>query len=278
MPRTRLIFPLVPVTPEFPPASKFSSMEETASIDFSITRRIADKRTAPSMQSKRRDLFEIILVYGMVLLVFWTPGPWQLLAGAGAAISIAAIAFTSADSFRSAGLCRKNLSCALWAVGSSLGVAVLAVVAAGRMHTLHLPSSPVQLVWRSSLYFVWACIQQWVLQGFFLSRLLRVLDHSTWAAGAAAVLFAMAHTPSPILMAVTLVCGLAACLFFLRYRSLYPLIAAHMILGTVIAVTIPEPVDHDMYVGLAYLHYAKSMDRSAQPQRPDRIHRGVGES
>jgi membrane protease YdiL (CAAX protease family) len=78
-------------------------------------------------------------------------------------------------------------------------------------------------------------------------------------------LFAVAHLPSPILTLITLVCGLAACLFFLRYRSLFPLVIAHAILGISIAVSVPGPLDHNMRVGLAYLTYAEKTHSPAHP-------------
>jgi len=64
-----------------------------------------------------------------------------------------------------------------------------------------------------------------------------------------------------------------ACLLFLRYRNLYPLAMAHAILGITIAITIPGAVDHNMRVGLGYLHYSPRyhwhhplwMRRSPQP-------------
>jgi membrane protease YdiL (CAAX protease family) len=228
------------------------------------------KGAAPATRSKRRDLVEILTIYGMVLIIFWTPPPWQNLLWCVAAASIAAIIFNSLDSFNQAGMGRGSLSCSLWAVAAALLVAAIAVTLAGRMHTLHLPGTPGLFLERTCIYAVWASIQQLVLQRFFLSRLLHVLGDSTWAAAAAAMLFAAAHLPSPILTLVTLVCGLAACIFFLRYRSLYPLAIAHFILGVCIAITVPGPVDHNMRVGLAYLTYAEKSaplaNSTASPQ------------
>jgi membrane protease YdiL (CAAX protease family) len=83
----------------------------------------------------------------------------------------------------------------------------------------------------------------------------RLLPSARSAALAAAVLFALAHLPNPILTSVTLFWGFAACLLFLRYRNLYPLALAHAILGIAIAITVPGPVDHNMRVGLGYLTY-----------------------
>ena len=70
------------------------------------------------------------------------------------------------------------------------------------------------------------------------------------------------HLPNPLLTVVTLICGLASCLFFVRYRNLWPLAIAHAILGVSIAITIPGSMHHNMRVGLGYLTY---VDRSASP-------------
>jgi membrane protease YdiL (CAAX protease family) len=210
-------------------------------------------RTTPS---RRRDWFEITSVYGMVLLVFWTPRPWQDLLWVGAAAVVTAIILKSRQSLQAMGVCKGKLSCWLWALAATLAVAGLAVVLAAYLHTLHLPETPKSFLGRSCLYALWALIQEVVLQCFFLARLLHLIGNATGAAVTTAVLFALAHLPSPILMAITLVCGLAACLFFLRFRTLYPLAIAHAILGLSIAITVPRAVDHNMSVGLAYLTYS----------------------
>jgi membrane protease YdiL (CAAX protease family) len=144
-------------------------------------------------------------------------------------------------------------------------VAGLAVILAAYMHTLHLPGTPKSFLERTCVYTLWALVQEVVLQCFFLSRLLHLIGNTTGAAVTTAVLFALAHLPSPILMAITLVCGLAACLFFLRFRTLYPLAIAHAILGLAIAITVPRAVDHNMSVGLAYLTYGNEPPQLLKP-------------
>ena len=75
-----------------------------------------------------------------------------------------------------------------------------------------------------------AFVQQGLLQDFLLPRLLRLTHGPGMAALAAAGMFSLAHLPNPILTVCTFVWGLAACLFFLRYRNLYSLSIAHAIL------------------------------------------------
>ena len=85
----------------------------------------------------------------------------------------------------------------------------------------------------------------------------RLTSNPRSGALAAATVFSLAHLPNPILTVVTFVWGLAACLFFLRYRNLYTLAIAHAILGITLAITVPGPVIHNMRLGLGYLTYAQ---------------------
>jgi hypothetical protein len=110
-------------------------------------------------------------------------------------------------------------------------------------------------------YALFSTVQQFLLQSFFLLRMVRVFPRARQAAFAAAGLFALAHLPNPILAGLTLVWGTLACMIFLRYRNLYPLAIAHAILGITIGVSIPGPVIHNMRVGLGYLRYRKGMPR-----------------
>ena len=77
----------------------------------------------------------------------------------------------------------------------------------------------------------------------------------TPAIALAAVLFAAAHIPNPLLVALTLIWGAISCTLFLRYRNLYALALAHGILGMTLAVTVPNPIARHMRVGLGYLEY-----------------------
>ncbi|MGB0064117.1 MAG: CPBP family intramembrane glutamic endopeptidase, partial [Terracidiphilus sp.] len=104
-------------------------------------------------------------------------------------------------------------------------------------------------------YAIWSGVQQFLLLGVFLLRFLRLITRPASAALLASVLFALAHLPNPILTTVTFVWGFAACMLFLRYRNIYPLMIAHAVLGIAVAMTVPGPVDHNMRVGLGYLTY-----------------------
>ena len=118
-----------------------------------------------------------------------------------------------------------------------------------------LPHGPPPLIEGFWAYAIWSGVQQFLLQCFFLSRLLRLLPSPRIAAFSAAGLFAVAHLPNPVLAVLTIVWGSVACLIFLRYRNLYPLAMAHAVLGITIAIAVPGHVDHNMRVGLGYLNH-----------------------
>jgi membrane protease YdiL (CAAX protease family) len=217
-------------------------------------------------RGKRRILVELAIPYVLILLVCWTPRPLQRFLWLVAAASIVAITCVSFDGLKAMGLRAVNFSRSLWVVAAALASAAVVVLVAVRLHTLHAPGSTILFIETYCAYALWACVQQFLLQCFFLSRFLRLLPSARSAAVAASVIFAIAHLPSPILTTVTLIWGFVACLLFLRYRNLYSLAIAHAILGITIAISVPGPVDHNMRVGLGYLTYGHTHGTIQSPQ------------
>lgn len=222
----------------------------TWAVIFKRAPKIDEKRC--SARRRRRDLIELTGIYTLILLVIWTPHPWQWGLWGVASVCVASVIAVSFDGWRTMGLCTKNLWCSLWVVALAMVLAVALVMAAEYQHTLRLPASPTLFLRHYGWYALWAGLQQVILQCVFLSRTLRLIPNTLAAAGLSAGLFAIAHLPNPVLTAVTLICGLASCLFFVRYRNLWPLAIAHAILGIAIAVAIPGNRDHNMRVGISY--------------------------
>jgi hypothetical protein len=217
------------------------------------------------VRSRRRDIAEIAIAYVLILLVIWTPRPLQQMLWWVAVIVIAAIIAMSFDGLRAMGLRTGDFFGSFWVVGAALAIAGVAVLIAARLHTLRQPENTRLLFEAYWFYALWSGVQQFLLQCFFLSRLVRLIPSPRQAAFAAAGLFAIAHLPNPILSILTIVWGTLACLLFLRYRNLYPLAIAHAILGITIAVSVPGHVDHNMRVGLGYLKYHRGPRRLPLP-------------
>jgi hypothetical protein len=207
---------------------------------------------------RRRDLVELWVGYALILVVIWTPRPWQRTFYFVAATFVVAATWLSFPGWKAMGFGVVNLARSMWLVGVALLAAAAAAAVAGRMHTLHSPGGFTAFLDRYAGYMVFALVQQALLQSYFLLHFLRLTRRPSspqTAALAAAAIFSLAHLPNPILTVCTFVWGLAACLFFLRYRNLYSLSIAHAILGITLAICVPGPVIRNMRVGLGYLTY-----------------------
>lgn len=201
------------------------------------------------------DIWEIVIGYGLILAVIWTPRPLNRWLYWGAMAWFVLSIISSFPGWKAMGCSVSGFWRSLWVVGVALALAVTATILAKDLHTLHHPDGPFDWVKTFGGYTVWALMQQFLMQGYFLLRLLRLVPNQTWAAITAASIFAFAHLPNPVLTPVTLIWGLTACLIFLKSRNIYPLAIAHAIFGICIAITIPGPVVHNMRVGLGYLRY-----------------------
>jgi len=209
------------------------------------------------LPSRRRwwDTCEVAIGYCLILSVIWTPRPfqrylyWTAIAWFLLSITLSFPGWRQLG-FRVAGFWRS-----FWVVAAAVILACAAVIVAARMHTLHAPASVTAWVRTFLGYTVWSFLQQFLMQGYFLLRLIRILPDGRRAAIATACIFALAHLPNPILTPMTLLWGFVACTVFLRFRNIYPLAAAHAIFGICIAVAFPGPVVHNMRVGLGYLRY-----------------------
>lgn len=217
------------------------------------------------VDSRLRDLLELLSAYGLILAVIWTPMPAQRILYWLAIGLVIGLTVLRREKLQSLGLAPTEAGRSLWIVAAAVVLAVLAVVAARQIGTLHgLPQiGYLSLRTRVIGYLIWSFVQEFLLQVFVLTRLMRLIPRRSLAIAVSALLFAIAHIPNPVLILLTLVWALIACHFFLRYRNLYALGLAHGILGLCVAITVPDALHHHMRVGLGYLRY----------QHPHRFHR-----
>jgi hypothetical protein len=251
---------------------------------------ISMKDSVSAARTRRRAALELAFAYPLILAVIWSPRPWQRFLWIFAVGTVAAMMMLSWDGRQSIGLRSKNFWRSLWVPIAALAFAATAILIASHWHSLRLayplPIGTQNIAQSDSLfghaewliktfwaYAVWTFVQQIVLQGFFLLRMLQILPSPKTAALATASLFAMAHIPNPVLATATLVWGFLACVIFLRYRNLYSLAIAHAICGITLAITVPPPVIRNMRVGLGYINYGhrRASVVSFQPQRPNRV-------
>ena len=207
--------------------------------------------------SRRRAILELAVAYVLILLVIWTPNPWQRILYIATVLVLALILALSFQSRDKLGLRRTNLTRSLWIAVAALILAAIVIVLAIHYHTLHAPPTIGRFIARYWGYALWAFVQQILLQDVFLRRLLILIPSPRAAALAAAIIFAAAHLPNPILVPITLLWGFISCLLFLHYRNIIPLAIAHAAFGITLAITIPSPLIRNMRVGLGFLHYAQ---------------------
>ena len=206
-------------------------------------------------QGRRRALVEFLVCYALILLTIWTARPLQRWLYWIALAWVVATTLRDFQGWAAYGLRRAGFGRGAWVIAMAAALAALGAAAAEHFATLHTPHGPEDWVRTFGGYTVWSLMQQFLLQGYFLQRIQRLIPSPHWAVLLAASLFALAHLPNPILAPVTLLWGIVACTVFLRARNIYPLAVAHAIFGISIAVMLPPPVIHNMRVGLGYLRY-----------------------
>jgi membrane protease YdiL (CAAX protease family) len=110
----------------------------------------------------------------------------------------------------------------------------------------HIRFSDAFLAWM--WYLPWGTFQQYLLNGYFLNRLARVMAPRN-AGIAAAMLFSGAHLPNWFLMAVTLLAGYCCSIVYMRHKNLFFLGIAHATIGVLLLVLVPDSISHHLIVG-----------------------------
>ena len=91
--------------------------------------------------------------------------------------------------------------------------------------------------------------QQYLLNAYFVNRLLPGAGSSAQAAAWGAGCFACAHTPNWFLMIVAFAMGYCAARVWIRYRNLYFLGVAHGAIGSLLYLVVPDSISHHLVVG-----------------------------
>ncbi len=234
----------------------------------------AGPASANQTNTTRRDLLELAVGYCLIMATIWTANPTQRVLYWLAFAWIAGTSWARRDQWSELGMGRKCLVASLWIPCVAIllsGLAVFLAWRTGRLHPLH-GNSPLPL--HAGGYIVWSLMQQFILQSYFLLRLLRLLPGKALAVAVASSIFAIAHLPNPVLTPITLIWGAISCLLFLRYRNIYSLGLAHGIMGLCVAITVPTAMHRHMRVGLGYLRYHQHRhDRPVSLQDDQRNHR-----
>jgi membrane protease YdiL (CAAX protease family) len=196
--------------------------------------------------------FQVALVFALIMVAVWTPpGRVNAVSNLLAVLCILWFTVRGRYSVRELGLARPGSGAVVTVVcGAFLVVAI--VLGGSAIHNLGPAQRvPWERVWK---YTLWALEQQFILQSCFYVRMESLLG-SRRAVWGAALLFCLAHLPSPVLTLMSFIGGLFFCEMFRRYRNIFPLGLVHAALGLTIASSLPDSLLHHMRVGIGYLLY-----------------------
>jgi hypothetical protein len=228
-----------------------------------MTNELPVYRTLPATQvtagpGRARDLIELIVGYGAIVGVIWSPEHLQKILSPLVLLLTFGIVLARGPSREELGLRWRGFVRAFWILPAAATLGMVSAFVAARFGTLH-PLYKADLSHVAG-YVLWTIYQQFLLQDYFMDRLLRLGLSATAAVTLAGTLFAAAHLPSPWLTAATLAWGIVSCVLFRRYRSVWVLGLAQGLLGLCFAICVPDALHHHLRVGLGYLRY-----RSVQP-------------
>ncbi|MGA8216500.1 MAG: CPBP family intramembrane glutamic endopeptidase [Candidatus Sulfotelmatobacter sp.] len=203
--------------------------------------------------SRARDLAELTLGYGVIVGVIWTPEHLQRVFSPIVLALTLLVVLARRQGRDELGLGWRGLIPSLWILPTAIAIAGLSILVAAKIGTLHLLYKGDFA--HISGYVLWTVYQQFLLQDYFMARMLRLVSSEPAAVVLAGVLFAAAHLPNLVLTAATLAWGIVSCALFRRYRNLWALGLAQGLLGLCFAVCVPDALHHHLRVGLGYLRY-----------------------
>jgi hypothetical protein len=208
---------------------------------------------ARDQPGRTRDLLELILGYATIVGVIWTPEHLQRILSPIPLIVTMLVVLSRRPTRDDLGVGIRGLARSFWILPAAVALAALSVFATAKLGTLH----PLYKADAAHItgYVLWTIYQQFLLQDYFLARLLRLVSSETTAVTLAGTLLALAHLPNLVLTAATLVWGIVSCTLFRRYRNLWALGLTQGLLGLCFAVCIPDALHHHLRVGLGYLRY-----------------------
>jgi hypothetical protein len=203
--------------------------------------------------SRTRDVLELIVGYGVIVGIIWSPEHLQRILSPMALVLTLLLVLSRRPSRDELGLGWRGFITSFWILPAAGALAAISVFIAARIGTLHaLYKADFAHI---SGYVLWTIYQQFLLQNFVMDRLRGIVRSENAAVMTAGVLFAAAHLPNLTLTAATLVWGIVSCVLFRRYHNLWALGLAQGLLGLCFAVCVPDALHHHLRVGLGYLRY-----------------------
>ncbi len=197
-----------------------------------------------------------VVVYGTILLVAWLSYSRRLKAGFVATFPEIGALRTWIEVFAACAILSLTLMIAARMVGD----------ANETFEFIFLDKPAAKLASWLLGKFAAALGQQLALQLFLWPACFELTGSRTSGAIFAAAIFGLIHLPSPTLVAITSLAGMAWIFFYQRSGRLAPLVLSHMILATLAHGALPERLTFDMRVGSTALADMKRFDELNNPR------------
>jgi hypothetical protein len=199
------------------------------------------------MISKYIALLEPLGVFALIVAYIWRwrfeyPMSWILILGLVLLSHVLRRETPANLGFRTA-----NLKAALAALAPPAVLLALALLAMGALgqtiRDVTLPSALLSL----AVYCFWGLFQQYLLNGYFLHRFVKLSP--AFAPLMAAIAFSAIHTPNWFLIIVTFFAGFVCARIYLQFKNLYILGLLHGLIGFLLYLCVPDTISHHLYVG-----------------------------
>ena len=195
-------------------------------------------------------LLEPAVMFALIMLYIWrlrvAHQPW-------AALAIFCMMLMShyrrGESPGDLGFCKSNFRACVRVFSPALLFISLTLLAAGILVQTLRGLELERAVLGFMAYCVWGLFQQYLLNAYFVNRLLAGSANPAHAATLGAACFSCAHAPNWFLMIVGFAAGYCAARVWIRYRNLWFLGLAHGAIGLMLYLVVPDSISHHLAVG-----------------------------
>ncbi len=202
-----------------------------------------------SLGDRRYLLLEPAIVLCLIMLYIW----WLRLGHQSAVFVIFGLVLVShywhGESARELGFRAAHFKECFHVFSPALVFLALLLLAVGILLGTLRPLDLERSVTGFLAYCGWGLFQQYLLNAYFVNRLLPASASSHEAAALAAGCFACAHTPNWFLMLVGFAAAYVSARAWIRYRNLYFLGFAHGAIGSMLYLVVPDSISHHLAVG-----------------------------